>query len=105
MSFQRELLSRELAGDRVAPDELAGRRAVAGSRSIQPSPSSIGVVLSASVQANRLEWKSTSSRTRPASIRAMYSAVMPIGITPWPRLAAQTASQTFSASPAGTQIS
>ena len=38
-------------------------------------------------------------------MRAMYSAVIPIGTTPWPRLVAQTASHTFSASPAGTQTS
>ena len=34
-------------------------------------------------------------------MRAMYSAVIPNGTTPWPRLAAQIASHTVSASPAG----
>ncbi len=34
-------------------------------------------------------------------MRAMYRAVRPIGTTPWPRLAAQTASQTASALRAG----
>ena len=81
------------------------RSSVARSRNIQPRPSSIGVVRSASVQAKRLEWKSTSSRTRPASIRAMYSAVIPIGMIPCPRLAAQIASNTVRASAAGTQTS
>ena len=35
----------------------------------------------------------------------MYSAVSPIGTTPWPRLAAQTASQTATALRDGIQIS
>jgi hypothetical protein len=35
----------------------------------------------------------------------MYSAVRPIGMTPRPRLASQTASQTVRASSAGAQIS
>ena len=38
-------------------------------------------------------------------MRAMYSAVIPIGITPWPRLPSHTASQTVSASAAGTHSS
>ncbi len=38
-------------------------------------------------------------------MRAMYRAVSPNGITPWPRLAAQTASQTLIAAFAGTHSS
>ena len=41
---------------------------------------------------------------RPASMRAMYSAVMPNGMTPWPRRR-PTASQISSASFAGAQTS
>jgi hypothetical protein len=42
---------------------------------------------------------------QPASMRAMYSAVMPNGITLFASPAAATASQTLSASFAGAQTS
>jgi len=90
---------------RRASRPMNTRSVVARSRTIQPSPSSRSVVRSSSDQAKRLEWKSTSSSSSPASMRAMYRAVIPNGITlfAWP--AAATASQTVSASSAGAQTS
>ena len=84
---------------------MNARSSVSTPLSIQPRPSSCGVARSASVQAKRLLAKSTSSSSRPASIRVMYSACSPNGSTPIPWVASQIASQVGSAFSALTQTS
>ena len=54
-------------------------------RSIQPKPSSLGVTLSASLNASRASCHSMSISASPASMRSVISASSPNGRMPWPR--------------------
>src|SRR3954449_1412471 len=100
---QRDVLS--AISRSIARRPMNARSSSARPRSIHDQPSSIGVDRSSSVQPNRLDEKSTSSRSSPASIRSMYSAASPNGRTPNPSNDDHSASQTLMADLLGTQIS